>query len=89
MQSTVLASKDQVSSRVGDEVVLLRLSTGVYYGLNAVGATIWAGLQERKSLEDIRDVILAEFEVTLEQCEQDLLGVVKHLEEEGLVEVVG
>lgn len=88
LKSSVVASKDQVSSRVGDEVVLLRLSTGVYYGLNAVGATIWAALQERKSLAEIQDRVIAEYEVSAEQCEKDLLGVLKHLEEEGLIEVV-
>ena len=85
--SIVVAVKDQVSSDLAGEIVILDLTRGVYYGLDAVGAHIWALLQEPRSVEAIRDAILAEYEVEPERCEHDLLALLGNLESAHLIEV--
>jgi hypothetical protein len=35
----------------------------------------------------IRDALLAEYEVDVQQCEQDLLDLLRHLAQVGLIEV--
>ncbi len=49
------------------------LLSGVYYGLNAVGASIWNLLQQPRTVSEIRDAILGEYEAEPQQCERDLL----------------
>ena len=85
--STVVASKDQVSSDLGGEVAILDLKAGVYYGLDAVGARIWSLIQEPRAVNEIRDILLEEYDVDPERCERDLLALLQRLAEEGLIEV--
>jgi len=85
MQSIVVASANQVSSELGDEVVIMDLATGVYHGLGAVGARAWSLVQQPARLEAVRDQILAEYDVDRPRCEADLLSLVGELEGKGLV----
>ena len=85
--STVVAAKDQVSSDLGGEVAILDLKAGVYYGLDAVGARIWSLIQEPRTVNEIRDILLEEYEVEPERCERDLLVLLQRLADESLIEV--
>ncbi len=87
IDSVVVATRGQVSSDLADEVVILNLGDGVYYGLDAIGATIWSYIQEARSLRTVRDYLLAEYDVAPVQCEHDLLALVQDLARSGLVEV--
>lgn len=85
--SIVVASPEQVSCPLGDESAILNLKNTVYYGLNSVGARIWELLQQPKSVAEIRDALLEEFEVEAERCERDLLALLEKMRSEGLIEV--
>lgn len=87
MGSTVVAAQDQVYSEIGGEVAILDLRGGTYYGLDAVGARVWDLVQEPRGIGEVRDALLAEYEVDAERCERDLLDLIRALEGEGLVEV--
>jgi hypothetical protein len=84
--SVVVAAKDQVSSDLAGEAVILNLRTGMYYGLNPVGARIWALLVTPTRVEDIRDTIVQQYDVEVDRCERDVLGVLHQLAAHGLVE---
>lgn len=85
--SSVVATKDQVSSDLGGEAAILNLEAGTYYGLDAVGARIWSLIQEPRTVEGIRDVLVSEYEVESDRCEGDLIALLQGLVDEGLVEV--
>lgn len=85
--SQVVAVEEQISSNLAGESVILQLRSGVYYGLNEVGAHIWDLIQQPKTIEAIRASLLAEYEVTPEVCQQDLTVIVEELVAAGLVEV--
>ena len=85
--SIVVASTNQISSDLGEEVVILNLKDGVYHGLDSVGARIWKLLQDSKTVEDILNILLEEYDVELERCERDLLALLEKLGQEGLIEV--
>lgn len=87
--ATVVAAKDQVSTNLEGEVVILHLKNGVYYGLNPLGGRIWDLLQEPRTVSEIRDIILNEYEVSSPRCEQDLLRLLEELADRGLIEVTG
>lgn len=85
--SIVVAAKNQVAAGLAAEAVILNLNSGVYYGLDAVGARIWNLLQEPSSVNDIRRAILEEYEVEPERCERDLLALLEKLAAVGLIDV--
>ena len=85
--STVVAVKQQVSSDLDDEAVILHLKAGVYYGLDSVGARIWALIQEPKTVDQIKNAILEEYDVEPDQCERDVLALLQELAAEDLIEI--
>lgn len=85
--STVVAAEGQVYSEIGEEVAILDLKAGTYYGLDAVGARVWELVQGPKSVGEIRDVLLEEYEVEPARCERDLLALLQRLAQEGLIKV--
>jgi hypothetical protein len=85
--STVVAARDQVSCGLADEAVILDLRAGVYYGLNSVGARIWDLIQEPRTVDQIRDAILEEYEVDPDSCERDLRALIGDLAARELVRI--
>lgn len=88
ISSSVVAAKDQVSSDLGGEVAILDLRSSTYYGLEEVGARVWSLIQEEpRTVEEIRNVLLSEYEVEPDRCERDLFALLQRLADEGLIEV--
>jgi len=87
LKTIVVASKDNVSCSLGEEAAILHMGSGVYYGLDPVGARIWKLLDQPRSVSDLRAVILDEYDVEPAKCESDLLGLLEKLRTEGLIEV--
>jgi hypothetical protein len=85
--AVAVALDRQVSSQVGDETVILHLEDGVYYGLDPVGTSIWRLLQEPRSVAEIRDRIIEEYDVDAERCERDLDMLLRDLAARGLIDV--
>jgi Coenzyme PQQ synthesis protein D (PqqD) len=85
--SVVVAVKDQVSADLAGEAVILSLRTSMYYGLNPVGAQIWALLGTPVRVADICDKIAQEYDVEVDRCERDVLSVLGQLAGRGLIEI--
>ena len=78
----------QVMARqVGNESVILDLSSGTYYGLDPVGARIWQLMTEGQTLAQVCETMLAEYEVSREDIERDVLALVQTLADKQLVGV--
>lgn len=83
--SVVVASTEQISSDLGGEAVILNLKSGVYHGLNEVGASVWSLIQEPHTVSDIKQTLLSEYEVEAEQCQNDLMALLEGLFTAGLI----
>lgn len=85
--TSVRVAPGQLSAPVGDEVVVLEIDAGVYYGMNEVAARVWKLVQEPRSVAQIRDVILDEFEVDRETATRDVIRLIEEMAARGLVEL--
>lgn len=56
-----------------------------FYTLNEVAADIWRLIDGRNSVQDILDSICAQYEVSVEQAELDILELLTQLEEIGAI----
>jgi len=83
----VVAARQQISCDLADEVAILNLESGVYYGLDAMGALIWNLIQQPRTMGAIRDALLDEYDVDPERCEGDLRAFLTEMASAGLVEV--
>ncbi len=87
LDSMVVASKEQASADLGDEAAILNLKSGVYYGLDAVGARIWNLIQTPRTVREVRDTLLAEYDVEADRCGDDLIKLLGELAEHDLIDV--
>jgi len=86
-RSIVVAAKDQVSCDLAGEAAILNIKNGVYYGLDPVGARIWQLIQQPRSVDEVHETLVGEYEVEPERCAQDLVALLEQLLAEGLIEV--
>lgn len=86
--STVVATKGQVSSDLGGEIVVLDLEAGSYYGLNEVGARVWELVREPRVVREVQATIGDEYDVAPDRARRDVLAVLQQLADEALIEVV-
>ena len=74
-----------VSQHVGDELIILNLQTGIYWGLNETGAAIWDQIAHhgdvRKSIRALR----GRYDASEEQLTKAVEGLIAQLMKEGLV----
>jgi hypothetical protein len=87
VDSVVTAAPEQVSCDLAGEAAILNLKSGVYFGLNSIGARIWELIQEPKSAKEIVQTLLQEYDVEPERCEGDVMQLLHDLSEHGLIEV--
>jgi Coenzyme PQQ synthesis protein D (PqqD) len=85
--TTVVASREQVSCDLAGEAAILGLKNSLYYGLDAVGACIWNLVQEPRTVGDIRDALVREYDVEAGRCERDVIQLLQRLAGEGLIEI--
>jgi hypothetical protein len=85
--SVIVASEQVVSCELGGGAALLDLKSSTYFGLNEVGSEIWALIQKPKQLGEIRDALLARYDVEPARCLDDLIALVTQLAGAGLIRV--
>ena len=85
--SIVVSVKNQISSDLGGETVILNMNTGTYHGLNEVGAFVWNLIEQPQVVKDIQQKLLQEYEIETSVCTNDLLALVNELQSAGLIEV--
>ena len=88
LASVVVPVEQQVSAELDEEVVLLNMNDNNYYGLNGIGAFIWRSIEKSGSVSTIVEDVLDSYEVSREDCEEDVLVFLRELSDAGLIRVV-
>ena len=80
-----------VFRKIGDEMILVPIKNNVgdmgsIYNFNELAAFVWENLDGKDRLQDIKNSIVEEFEVSAQQAEEDLCEFVDDLKEIGAIE---
>ena len=79
-----------VFTELDDSLVMMNPERGSYHELDPIAARIWALLESGRSVADLRDALLLEYDdVAPEQCERDLLAFLDQALALRLVESAG
>lgn len=78
-------SDQAIANTVGDEMVVLHLANGTYYGLDPVGVILWDALTREELPSHACETILARFDVERATVEHDLRQFLGELADNGLV----
>ena len=87
-RTRVVASRNQLSTQLSGEAVILGLRDSVYYGLDGAGARIWLLVQEPAEIGQIASTIAGEFAVERGVALRDLLNLADELVSRGLLDIV-
>jgi hypothetical protein len=80
-------NKEVFASEIDDEVVMMHVDTGKYYGMDTVGSRIWELIAEEIQVKEVIGKLMEEYDVEEEQCKKDVLEFLNELYENKLVEV--
>lgn len=78
---------DATYQTVGQEAIIIKLSTGDYYSLNDTGTIFWGLLNGKTSIADCAKAIAAEYDAPPDEVQADLLELAAEFEQEGLIVV--
>lgn len=78
-------NEDVIFRELDGEVVLLDLASGRYYGLNAVGARVWAVIAAGGGVDDAVATVAAEFDAPEPEIAADVAALLDDLVARGLV----
>ena len=74
-----------MEAKVGDELVALEPQAGKCFGFNEVATSIWRSLEQPRSFDQLRDLLVDEYAVDEEQCSQELNQLLDDLVAKGLI----
>lgn len=78
-------SDQAIANTVGDEMVVLHLTNGTYFGLDPIGALLWDTLAGGGLPSTACDLIVERYEVARETAENDLRRFIGELAEGDLI----
>ncbi len=88
LESRVVRSEEFITSTVDNELVMMSLDKGIYYGLDAIGSQIWETIAAPTTIDALCQKLVDEFEVDPAQCQADVLAFLNELHQEGMVHAV-
>jgi hypothetical protein len=74
-----------IARELSGETVLLNLESGVYYGLDPVGTRVWQLLMQGRTIADVCETMIDEYEVAPDVLRGDVVRLVGELRERGIV----
>ena len=86
--SPYVPSPDAIESRLGEETVILHLTSGTYFGLDAVGTVVWEQLGQTDGMTppDICAHVRSVFTDAPDTVDSEVTGFLEQLAEHGLIQ---
>ena len=88
LQSTVVQTDNLLDSEIDDELIVMSINAGKYYGMDAIGARIWLLLTQPRQIFEICEQLQLEFDVDRATCELDVMEFIQQLTDARLVQII-
>ena len=88
LQAVVVQNDGVFWQDVIDDVVILDMEQGQYFGIENTGATIWRLLEKPVTIAALCDRLTELYDVDRETCETDVLAFAERLHVAGLITIV-
>lgn len=85
--ATIVRSQDVLSTRIDDELVLMSINEGLYFGLDAIGADIWDRLETPVRVSDLCAALVNDYQEDAAVIERDVLELLRRLAGRALITV--
>jgi hypothetical protein len=88
MVAKYIQNKKIIQSTIGEEVVMLDMDSGFYFGLNSVASIIWRKLEKEISFEEIISELLEDYNIDEVTCENETRIFLNQLLEKNIIKLV-
>jgi hypothetical protein len=79
-------SPEVLSSKIDEEVVLMSIEAGYYFGLEPVGSRIWEILSEKPAtFDELVTQLMDEYDVDMETCQNDVKSFIDDMVSKKLI----
>jgi Coenzyme PQQ synthesis protein D (PqqD) len=76
-----------IAAEVDQDLVMVSITNGFYYGVTNVGREIWEAIEHPRKVSGIIDELSATYEVDRSSCEEQTLCFLEDLLKENLIQV--
>ena len=87
LNSVVQRDPEIISAEADEDLVMVSVATGYYYGLSDVAREIWDAIGRPKKISDLIDDLIANYQVDSISCKEQTLSFLEALLDEGLLQV--
>lgn len=87
LDSRVSHSEDMLATDLDTEVIIMHVESGQYVNLKDVGSDIWRQLTTPKTVSDVIQTLLGEYDVTAEVCENEVIAYLDELAGADLIKI--
>lgn len=84
-ETLVTRNEEPVAVEVDRTVVMMSVDQGMYFGLEGVGPKIWALLEQPRSVRQLCEALMSEFDVAPEVCRREVGAFLEELRRAQLV----
>jgi Coenzyme PQQ synthesis protein D (PqqD) len=78
---------DVIAAEVDQDLVMVSITNGFYYGVSDVGREIWEAIEHPKKISDLVDDLTATYNIDRSSCEEQTLSFLEDLLTEQLLQV--
>ena len=76
-----------IAAEADQDIVMVSIANGAYYGVSHVARDIWAAIEHPKKISDLIDDLAASYNVDRSSCEEQTLSFLEDLLTERLLQV--
>ena len=87
LQSMIQRDPEVVGADAGEDLVMVSIETGHYYGVSKIAKDIWRMIESPVTVSDLITHLMTTFEVDRACCEEQTLAFLEELLAEGLLQV--
>jgi hypothetical protein len=84
---TVQRNSDVISAEADQDLVMVSIENGLYYGVSDVAREIWEAIENPKKISDLIDELTTSYNIDGASCEEQVLSFLEELHAERLVQV--
>lgn len=87
MNCVVQRDLDVIAAEADQDIVMVNISNGFYYGVSDVGRRIWEAIERPKRISDLIEDLAERYNVDRSKCEAETLSFLEDLRAERLLQV--
>jgi hypothetical protein len=87
-ETVICRSEALLSNNLGEDVVMMDIEQGAYYGLEGVAARIWEFTETPLSVGSLCEKLTSGYEVSPEKCQQEVTTFLGDLVNRNIVQIV-